>query len=139
TGPGFSSWIKPQITIGSTSFSLPQQDIWIGQPVTSISGPQHLPNGGYATYSAYSNNLADVRDQWTITPSVPFTANGPNMDVIFPYGNADYAIKLTSTNNCGSSVTYHYVATGAYEPDRVYPNPSSDIVHINLQETVDKT
>lgn len=139
TGTGFSSWIKAQITIGSTSFSLPQKDIWVGKPVTSISGPQHLPNGGYATYSAYSNNLEDVSYQWTITPSVPFTANGPNMDVIFPYGNADYAIKLTSTNICGSSVTYHYVATGAYEPDRVYPNPSSDIVHINLQETADKT
>ncbi|RXJ51300.1 DUF1986 domain-containing protein [Gelidibacter gilvus] len=116
-----------------------RKDFWVGKPVSSISGPQHLPNGGYATYSAYSNNLENVSYQWTITPSVPFTANGPNMDVIFPYGNADYAIKLTSTNNCGSSVTYHYVATGAYEPDRVYPNPSSDIVHINLQETVDKT
>lgn len=139
TGTGFSSWIKAQVTIGSTSFSLPQKDIWVGKPVTSISGPQHLPNGGYATYSAYSNNLENVSYQWTITPSVPFTANGPNMDVIFPYGNADYAIKLTSTNNCGSSVAYHYVATGAYEPDRVYPNPSSDIVHINLHQTSDKS
>lgn len=136
TSTGFSSWIKAQVTIGSTTVNLPQKDIWVGSPVSSITGPQHIHNGGNAYYYAItSGNLGNVSYQWSITPSVPFTASGPNMDVNFPYTNGDYAIKLTTTNSCGSTVKYHYVATGEYEPDRVYPNPSSDMVYVDLNKT----
>lgn len=112
-----------------------RKDIWVGNSESSITGPQHVPNGGYVSYSAYSNNIENVSYQWSITPSVPFTASGPNMDVNFPYTNGDYTIKLTTTNSCGSTVKYHYVATGEYEVDRVYPNPSSDMVYVDLNKT----
>lgn len=137
TGSGISSWIKAQVTVGSKIFDLPQKNIWVGSTTSSITGPQHVPNGGNEYYYAISSGDSDnVSYQWSITPSIPFTASGSSMSVNFPYTNADYSIKLTTTNSCGSTVKYHYVATGAYEPDRVYPNPSSDMVHVNLNGTV---
>lgn len=137
TGSGISSWIKVQVTVGSKIFDLPQKNIWVGSTTSSITGPQHVPNGGNEYYYAIpSGDLDNVSYQWSITPTIPFTASGPNMDVNFPYTNADYSIKLTTTNSCGSTVKYHYIATGEYEPDRVYPNPSSDMVYVNLNGTV---
>ncbi|MGC4128956.1 MAG: matrixin family metalloprotease [Bergeyella sp.] len=108
---------------------------WVGNPTVFISGLQQLPYGGYTGYKANPEDATGVSYLWTITPSLPFTANGAYMQVDFPNTNADYTIKVSATNSCGSSDAYYYVATGDYEIYRVYPNPSSETVSITSQET----
>lgn len=133
-GNAVASWVKAQVTIGSTTVSLQQKDVWVGTPSIYVTGQQHLPNGGYYSYQVVDQNLDNTTTyQWSISPSIPFTVttDGKYMSAHFPpYTDADYTITVTATNSCGSYSTNYHVATGEYEPYIVFPNPPTDFLSI---------
>ncbi len=106
---------------------------WAGKPViNTISGPQNLPYGGNQIYTADVSGANGATYQWTVSPSLPLTSYGDNVQISFPSTNGDYVITLVVTG-CGPTAPYYfYVATGEYEVNIIYPNPASGETTLSL-------
>lgn len=132
SGPGY---ITAQVSTPCGGLvPLDQKNMWAGAPVINgISGPQQIPYGGNWVYSANVYGAEGATYQWAISPSLPLTSYGDNVQITFPSTNGDYAISLTVSGMCGvSSTYYYYVATGEYEPFIIFPNPSTGETTITL-------
>ncbi len=119
---------------------LNQKNVWAGAPVINgISGPQYLPYGGNFIYTANVDGAEGATYQWAVSPSLPLTSYGDNVQISFPSTNGDYAISLTVTGLCGTTSTYYYyVATGEYEPFIIFPNPSTGETTLTLSTETDE-
>lgn len=122
------------------TFKMPSNEIftaektfWVGKPViNNISGPQNLSYGGNQIYTADVSGANGATYQWTVSPSLPLTSYGDNVEISFPSTNGDYVITLVVTG-CGPSAPYYYyVATGENEINIIYPNPATDETTLSL-------
>lgn len=148
TGTGKTATITPASNVGSLgtityTFKMPsgesyetftaEKTFWVGKPViNNISGPQNLPYGGNQVYTADVSGAESATYQWSVSPSLPLTSYGDNVQISFPSTNGDYVITLVVTD-CGTSDPYYYyVATGEYEINIIYPNPATDETTLSL-------
>lgn len=131
--------VNATIVTGGQSLAVQPLEVWCGTPVVKrITGVQHFPLGGSGTYIAEVENRGDLVYHWSVSPSVPISFSGNHAYITFPSTNGDYTITLTVTNSCGSTKGYHYVATGEYEPFRIYPNPATDVVTVQLSDETER-
>ncbi|WP_416864896.1 MAG: T9SS type A sorting domain-containing protein [Imperialibacter sp.] len=107
----------------------------------------------YVVYS--SNSLCDGNHYLSITPQgdsdgtvnwsapsgIPYLSSGNNVDfTVWPFQVNSATITATATNTCGSSnFSFHFTRETMNCPQSssflVYPNPASDEINIELQET----
>ena len=133
-------YINATIQVGNQSIVLQPFPVSCGEPViTGITGLQHFPLGGMGTYIADVENADDITYHWSVSPSVPISFAGKHAYIIFPSTNGDYTITLTVSNSCGSTNFYYFVATGENEPFKIYPNPTTDVVNVQLPNGPEKS
>ena len=129
--------------------------IWIGKPMFTIVKNQYNPptivsvnlsglNGvdinsqgiTSVTWEKISNNPANCGD---IT-----STNGFNNEISYNGYSCSTQMKITATNSCGSTIIYKTIV-GSYKPGdamtttstktfNIYPNPSKDILNIDLRD-----
>jgi hypothetical protein len=134
-----SGWIAVSISNGCGTIDLPQKTVWVGPPViNTIVGEQYLPTGGTSSYLATTEGAISATYQWSVSPSRPITNQGnKKVFITFPATNGDYVITLIVTNTCGTSEPYYYyVSTGEYEPDIIFPNPTSGETTVSLESVI---
>jgi subtilisin family serine protease len=133
-GPG---WVA--INVGTAEVA--RYDIWVGTPVISnITGPTSHPNGQWATYQAIIPSLANPTSyQWTLSPlNGNSVYNYGNVCDIAFYNSGSYQVVCRATNACGQGA-YYVIDVEVYNASSyssVYPNPVSDILHIDINREV---
>lgn len=112
-------------------------NIWVGNPsIPVVIGPQHVDVGCLGSYSAAGTNDPSTTYQWTVSPSAEIFYSMANATIYF-YAQSDYVITINLTNSCGTTIAYHYVATGELEPFSIYPIPATDLLTVSYNQSVE--
>ncbi len=119
---------------------------WYGTPELDISGSLRVPNGQYARFEAsYDRASNPTAFEWILNPANNNSIYGANtafLDVAF-YTAGNYQLVVRATNAhgvgeyCVRGLTV-YNTTG-YSATKVYPNPATDVLHVNLQSSDKQT
>ena len=115
---------------------------WFGPPELDISGEFRVPNGQYARFEAvYANAASPTSFEWILNPTNGNTIYGANtafLDVAF-YNAGNYQLVVRATNAhgvgeyCVRGLTVYN--TTSYSATKVYPNPATDVLNVNLQSS----
>lgn len=134
-----AGWIKINIHNKEMEFKT-----WFGPPELDISGELRVPNGQYARFEAvYANAASPTSFEWILNPTNGNTIYGANtafLDVAF-YNAGDYQLVVRATNAhgvgeyCVRGLTVYN--TNGYSATKVYPNPATDVLNVNLQSSSD--
>ncbi len=154
TGSG-SGWVRATITGSCGNFTLPQNNVWAGTPVVSVTGPDEgYPNIQY-TFQAHTVNPAYTYPfsySWDMYPYDGYisTSQGGNyaaygyFTFYHVYSANGYRVMARAQNDCG---------TGAYGETSIWihdywllsPNPASETVTLtkkvpdtNIESDVEK-
>ena len=132
-----AGWIKINIHNKEMEFKT-----WFGPPELDISGEFRVPNGQYARFEAvYANAASPTSFEWILNPTNGNTIYGANtafLDVAF-YNAGNYQLVVRATNAhgvgeyCVRGLTVYN--TTSYSATKVYPNPATDVLNVNLQSS----
>lgn len=129
------------------------KEIWIGKPVFTVLKKQYNPPTIVGVDISGLNGI-DVNSQgissiiWEKVQNNPVNCGditsdyGFSNEISYSGYTCSTQLKITATNNCGSTTIYKTIV-GSYKPGdamitdsitmfKVYPNPSKDIVNIDL-------
>ncbi len=121
--------------------------IHVGPPVitnlTINSQPQSSFSGGMCTGQGLyieSSSIAASSFSWAITSGNAgnaYLTDYTNGNASFNTYNADcYGLNLTVSNSCGMTQTgFSVCADNCFSAYRIYPNPASDVISIEFDET----
>lgn len=156
-----TSWINGTgfCTNSHTAISTP---LWVGRPVSTVSGVSNPYPGQLYTYTTIDPNLNGAGSyNWVVSGGTIYGGGGPSSTSVTVYWNEAGYIELTSENSCGVSTYTLYVTPdmgGGCDPCQrkrtednfenvtdesleeenisgilaAYPNPSDDIFTIRL-------
>lgn len=136
--------------------------LWVGRPVSSISGISNPYPGQLYTYTTIDPNLNGAGSyNWVVSGGTIYGGGGPSSTTVTVFWNEPGYVELTSENTCGVSTYTLYVTpdmgggcdpcqrkrtdpeTGisideGFEEENIseilvaYPNPSKDVFTIRL-------
>jgi hypothetical protein len=127
-------------TSGSISFrvngtEIAKKDVWIGVPQAPIiSGPTSVPVSSQSvTYNASSITSATSYEwSWNSNPSNPMYNYGNYVNIYFNVaGTSQLSLRACNTCGCGPW-QYLYINATSGSFITYYPNPVSDILHIDV-------
>ena len=139
SGPGW-------VSINQSGFAEVRHDVWVGLPShASISGPSEVSTyttGHELTYYAeYSGHLASTSYYWYMDgfPGSYYfngSTNKSSVDIVFT-GGGFFTLFVEAINVCGASFPPGYIdiynwGRGYLPSHTIYPNPVSDILHIEI-------
>lgn len=156
SGPG---WISATVVIGGDRIDLPVKQLWVGIPlkpnyITIIPSTPSTRQHVIAQTTSDNPLIAEARYKWNIIGCT---------DLQSPYGSEVYfrtqdglsyvmTLRVSAENECGCSPEYEKSVnvvqwTGGDEdpyPAKIedtylfiYPNPATDIVTVELQESIE--
>jgi hypothetical protein len=113
-----------------------QRSFWVGRAVSSIEGPYEMAVNTVENYFATGNPYMGITDyQWSVFPSgYHWIGNqGTNGITLSFSATGLYSLELDVVNPCGArgSEIGIYVYN-PWEHFTLYPNPTSDILHISM-------
>ena len=119
-----------------TNMRVNNQPVWPGQNVALCPGNHFLnvtPTGGNAGTAT-----------WTVPSGVPHWIGNNTLDFTFPSGMSSITISARATNSCGQGTNYNFFLTrqtwncpGSFAMV-AYPNPTSDVLNIEMAPTTDE-
>ncbi len=131
-----TSWINTGC--GSSSVG---RTVWVGRPVSSVSGSGYAYPGQLYTYNAISPNINGAFNyNWVVVGGTIYGGGGPSDTSVTIFWNESGYIELTSENLCGVStgrldVTVDIGAgCNPCQIAQMYPNPSSTELNITLRK-----
>ncbi|MFZ6012944.1 MAG: trypsin-like serine peptidase, partial [Bacteroidota bacterium] len=134
--------------------------LWVGKPVSSISGISNPYPGQLYTYNTIDPSLNGAASyNWVVQGGTIYGGGGPSSTSVTVYWFEPGFVELTSDNACGSSTYTLYVTpdqSGGCDPCQrkrteeeisndenpgkpfsditAFPNPSSDVFTINIDD-----
>jgi len=122
--------------------------IWVGRPISSISGTSYAYPGQLYTYSTISPSLNGAFNfDWNVVGGTIYGGGGPSDSFVTVFWNESGYITLTSENLCGTSEGTLEVTVdlggggGGCDPCQrvqIYPNPTSNELTITLNSEPSK-
>lgn len=115
--------------------------VWVGRPVSSISGVANPYPGQLYDYTTIDPNTNFAASYlWVVEGGTIYGGGGLSNTSVTVFWHGDGYVQLSSDNACGSSTGILYVypdVSGGCDPCQImqtYPNPSSDELTIVLNE-----
>lgn len=115
--------------------------VWVGRPVSSISGQGLVYPGQLYTYNTIDPNFNGAGGYtWVVEGGTIYGGGGPSDTSITIFWNESGYIELTSSNFCGTSTGHLDVTVdlgGGCNPCQImqtYPNPSSEELNVTLNK-----
>ncbi|MDD4116224.1 MAG: hypothetical protein PHG27_11645 [Massilibacteroides sp.] len=138
-----AGWVRAHFNGYVTDIS----PVWAGKPViTDVLGERRVPNGQYADYKAvYDNNSSPTQFEWILNPQGRNNLYGTNTSELtiafYDVGSYQLVVRATNANGTGE---YFVTGCNVYNPEsysssyKVYPNPVSNVLIIDLASLTEK-
>ncbi|MDR2145875.1 MAG: trypsin-like serine protease [Tannerella sp.] len=118
-------------------------DVWVGAPpAPTISGPASVPvssqsvtyNAGIQNYTGHA--ITGYEWSWQSDPANPMYTYGNYVNIYFNVpGSSKLSLRACNTCGCGPYQYLYIQATSNYRVS-YYPNPVSDVLHIDISSKV---
>lgn len=135
-----SGWVRATINSLCDQVVLPQKNVWVG-PHASISGINSIMKGKTRTYTMNVISGPPITSfNWSADGGIiPVGSTTSSSFTVKAIGCGDGIVSCSFSNSCGSGNSQLGIEIICVNPSMVlFPNPTSDIININLVTAIDQ-